>query len=104
MTRGRITIVGNAGMHLGAFMKGGTIEVTGHASDWVGAEMTGGLIRIAGDAGGQTRRRPIAGSLSGMNGGIILIEGSAGMEVGMRDETRHHRRQGARCATSPACR
>ena len=31
MTRGKITIVGNAGMHLGAYMKGGTIEVTGHA-------------------------------------------------------------------------
>ena len=28
MTRGRITIVGNAGMHLGAYMKGGTIEVS----------------------------------------------------------------------------
>ena len=27
MTRGRISIVGNAGMHLGAYMKGGTIEV-----------------------------------------------------------------------------
>ncbi len=53
MTRGRITIAGNAGMHLGAYMKGGTIEVTGNASDWVGAEMTGGLIRIA-----RQRRRP----------------------------------------------
>src|SRR5579864_2611289 len=29
MTRGKITIVGNAGMHLGAYMKGGTIEVHG---------------------------------------------------------------------------
>ena len=29
MTRGRISIVGNVGMHLGASMKGGTIEVTG---------------------------------------------------------------------------
>src|SRR5437870_4341789 len=27
MTRGRINIVGNAGMHLGAYMKGGAIEV-----------------------------------------------------------------------------
>ena len=44
MTRGRIAIDGNAGMHLGAYMKGGTIEVTGNASDWVGAEMSGGLI------------------------------------------------------------
>src|SRR5262245_7910311 len=29
MTRGRIKVVGNAGMHLGAHMKGGVIEVTG---------------------------------------------------------------------------
>ena len=53
MSRGRITIHGNAGMHLGAYMKGGTIEVSGNASDWVGAEMSGGLIRIRGNAGGQ---------------------------------------------------
>src|SRR5882672_6763968 len=32
MTRGRITIQGNAGMHLGAHMKGGMIEVSGNAS------------------------------------------------------------------------
>ena len=32
MTRGRIAIDGNAGMHLGAYMKGGTIEVSGAAS------------------------------------------------------------------------
>ena len=41
MTRGRIKIVGNAGMHLGAHMKGGTIEVTGNASDWIGAGSAG---------------------------------------------------------------
>ena len=83
MTRGRITIAGNAGMHLGAFMKGGTIEVSGHASDWVGAEMTGGLIRVHGNAGGQIGAA-YRGSLSGMKGGAILIEGSAGIEIGMR--------------------
>lgn len=83
MTRGRIRIVGNAGMHLGAFMSGGTIEVTGNASDWIGAEMRGGLIRIGGDAGGQIGAA-YRGSLSGMNGGTILIEGSAGIEIGMR--------------------
>ena len=83
MTRGRITIVGNAGMHLGAFMKGGTIEVSGNASDWVGGEMTGGLIRIKGNAGGQIGAA-YRGSLAGMNGGTILIEGSGGMEIGMR--------------------
>jgi formylmethanofuran dehydrogenase subunit C len=83
MTRGRIAIAGNAGMHLGAYMKGGTIEVAGNASDWVGAEMRGGVIRIGGDAGGQIGAA-YRGSLSGMNGGTILIEGSAGIEIGMR--------------------
>jgi formylmethanofuran dehydrogenase subunit C len=83
MTRGRITIAGNAGMHLGAYMKGGTIEVCGSVSDWIGAEMRGGLIHVKGDAGGQIGAA-YRGSLSGMNGGTILIEGSAGIEVGMR--------------------
>jgi formylmethanofuran dehydrogenase subunit C len=83
MTRGRIRVAGNAGMHLGAFMKAGSIEVSGNASDWVGGEMTGGLIRIHGDAGGQLGAA-YRGSQAGMNGGAILVEGSAGIEIGMR--------------------
>jgi formylmethanofuran dehydrogenase subunit C len=83
MTRGRITLTGNAGMHTGAYMKGGTIEVGGNASDWIGAEMRGGVIHIRGDAGGQIGAA-YRGSNSGMNGGTILIEGAAGIEVGMR--------------------
>jgi formylmethanofuran dehydrogenase subunit C len=83
MTRGRITIHGDAGMHLGAYMKGGAIEVAGNASDWVGAEMTGGIIRVNGNAGGQIGAA-YRGGLAGMKGGAILIGGSAGIEVGMR--------------------
>ena len=83
ITHGRIRILGDAGMHLGAYMKGGEIEVFGRASDWVGAEMTGGLIRIRGDAGGQLGAA-YRGSPSGMSGGTILVEGSAGIEIGMR--------------------
>lgn len=83
MTRGRLTLQGDAGMHLGAYMKGGVIEVAGNASDWVGAEMTGGLIRIAGNAGGQLGAA-YRGSLTGMKGGAILVGGSAGLEIGMR--------------------
>jgi formylmethanofuran dehydrogenase subunit C len=83
MTRGRIAIDGNAGMHLGAYMKGGTIEVTGAASDWVGGEMSGGLIRVAGNAGGQIGAA-YRGSPRGMTDGTIVIGGSAGLEVGMR--------------------
>jgi formylmethanofuran dehydrogenase subunit C len=83
MTRGRIKIDGNAGMHLGAHMNGGTIEVTGNVADWVGAEMQSGLIRIHGNAGGQVGSA-YRGSTAGMRNGAILIEGSAGIEVGMR--------------------
>ena len=83
MTRGRITIQGNAGMHTGAMMKGGTIEVSGNVSDWLGAEMTGGSIRVRGNAGGQVGAA-YRGSLAGMKGGTIIIDGGAGLEVGMR--------------------
>jgi formylmethanofuran dehydrogenase subunit C len=83
MTRGRIHITGNAGMHLGAYMKGGSIEVTGNATDWVGGEMAGGLIRVRGNAGGQLGSA-YRGSMSGMSGGAILVEGAAGIEIGMR--------------------
>jgi len=83
MTHGRIAVHGDAGMHLGAHMKGGTIEVTGNASDWVGAEMRGGLIRVGGNAGGQVGAA-YRGSQLGMREGTILIGGTAGLEVGMR--------------------
>lgn len=83
MTRGKISVRGNAGMHLGALMTGGSIEVTGNASDWVGAEMKGGQIFVAGNAGGQIGAA-YRGSTSGMRGGTIVIGGAAGLEIGMR--------------------
>ena len=82
MSRGHIKVEGHAGMHLGAYMKGGRIDVTGNASDWVGGEMSGGLIHVQGNAGGQVGAA-YRGSLSGMSDGTILIEGTAGLEVGM---------------------
>src|SRR5262249_26599950 len=83
MTRGAIRIDGHAGMHLGSAMKGGVIEVSGDAGDWLGAEMSGGVIRVRGNAGGQVGAA-YRGSLSGMTDGTILIDGCAGLEVGMR--------------------
>jgi formylmethanofuran dehydrogenase subunit C len=83
MSRGRVTILGNVGMHLGAHMSGGAIDVSGNALDWLGAEMSGGVIRIRGNAGGQVGAA-YRGSLAGMTGGTILIDGTAGLEIGMR--------------------
>lgn len=83
MSRGLLTVVGNAGMHLGSAMKGGLIRVTGDAGDWVGAEMTGGHIHIQGNAGGQVGAA-YRGSMAGMKEGAIIVDGNAGLEVGMR--------------------
>jgi formylmethanofuran dehydrogenase subunit C len=81
MTRGRITVHGNMGMHLGSEMTGGTIEVHGNAGDWVGAEMRGGLIHVRGNAGHQVGAA-YRGSRRGMRGGTILVDGKAGNEIG----------------------
>jgi formylmethanofuran dehydrogenase subunit C len=81
MTQGSIHIHGDAGMHLGAAMRGGEIKAFGNVGDWAGAEMAGGRIHVMGSAGhglGGAYR----GSRHGMNRGLIIVEGSAGNEVG----------------------
>jgi formylmethanofuran dehydrogenase subunit C len=83
MSQGSITIHGSVGMHLGAYMSGGRIEVHGNASDWIGAEMTNGFIHVHGNVGGQVGAA-YRGSLRGMKNGTIIVDGSAGLEVGMR--------------------
>ncbi len=83
MSKGSITVHGNVGMHLGAYMSGGRIEAHGTASDWIGAEMKNGFIHIHGNAGGQVGAA-YRGSLGGMKDGLIIVDGTAGLEVGMR--------------------
>jgi len=83
MSKGSVTIHGNVGMHLGAYMSGGRIEVHGNATDWIGAEMRNGFIHIHGSAGGQVGAG-YRGSLLGMRDGTIIVDGFAGLEVGMR--------------------
>lgn len=83
MSQGSVTVHGKAGMHLGAYMRSGSIIVHGDASDWIGAEMSGGTIRVHGNAGGQIGAA-YRGSLRGMRNGTIIVDGSAGLEVGMR--------------------
>lgn len=83
MSRGQLKVHGNAGMHLGAHMTGGSIEVFGNAGDWLGGEMVQGQIHVHGDAGQQVGAA-YRGSMQGMRGGTIVVEGNAGIEVGMR--------------------
>jgi formylmethanofuran dehydrogenase subunit C len=79
--RGKITVNGSVGMHLGAEMTGGEIDVHGNAADWVGAEMHGGRIRVHGNVG-NLAGAAYRGARRGMTGGEILILGDAGDELG----------------------
>ncbi len=81
MTRGRVEVFGDVGMHLGAEMRGGEIVVHGNTGDWAGAEMRGGALRVNGDAG-HLLGAAYRGSEKGMRGGTILVTGNAGNEVG----------------------
>lgn len=83
MTRGRVIVRGDVGLHLGARMQGGEIIVQGDAGDWVGAHMQGGRIRIKGNAGHRVGAS-YPGEKSGVNRGVIIVEGDAGREVGAR--------------------
>jgi formylmethanofuran dehydrogenase subunit C len=83
MTGGRITICGDAGMHLGAGMAGGEIEVHGNVGAWAGAEMEGGRLRVHGDAG-PLLGGAYPGEARGMRGGLILVDGNAGPRAGER--------------------
>jgi formylmethanofuran dehydrogenase subunit C len=83
MTRGRVSIHGNVGLHLGTQMSGGEMVVHGNVGAWAGAQMTGGVIRVYGDAGpllGGT----YPGEAHGMNGGTILVQGDVGSRAGER--------------------
>lgn len=83
MSRGQLAVHGSVGMHLGAYMKGGRIDVHGDASDWIGAEMQNGFIHVHGNGGGQIGGG-YRGSPRGMLNGTIVVDGTAGLEVGLR--------------------
>ncbi|PWB80997.1 MAG: formylmethanofuran dehydrogenase subunit C [Candidatus Methylomirabilota bacterium] len=81
MTRGRVVVRGNVGMHAGSYMRGGEILIDGNADDFLGVEMQGGLIRVKGNAGHRAGSA-YRGSKYGMQGGIIVVDGNVGHEVG----------------------
>jgi formylmethanofuran dehydrogenase subunit C len=63
MTRGSITISGDAGDFLGASIQKGTIICQGNAGDRVGDQMRRGMILIDGNAGDYVASRMIAGTI-----------------------------------------
>ncbi|MBN2734582.1 MAG: formylmethanofuran dehydrogenase subunit C [Methanomicrobiaceae archaeon] len=81
MKDGKISIMGNIGMHCGNFMSGGLIEINGDSDSWLGREMTGGEIICKGNTGdycGSGYR----GEKTGIKGGKITIMKDAGDYLG----------------------
>lgn len=83
MNTGRLTIRGDAGMHLGAGMQGGELFVYGNTGAWTGAQMVGGMIRILGNTGPMLGAAYV-GEKRGMRGGVIIVEGNAGPRAAER--------------------
>jgi formylmethanofuran dehydrogenase subunit C len=81
MTRGHLTVSGDAGDRVGAGMRGGELTVSGGVGAYAGCEMAGGVIRIAGDAGARLGGA-YPGARAGMSGGEIVVSGGAGEEAG----------------------
>jgi formylmethanofuran dehydrogenase subunit C len=80
MDGGRMTVIGDAGMYLGAEMRSGRILVKGSVDAWAGAEMRGGNIQIEGDAGDYLCAG-YPGSKHGMRGGRVFVSGNSGAEM-----------------------
>jgi formylmethanofuran dehydrogenase subunit C len=81
MTAGRLTVVGDAGMHTGAGMRGGELVVAGAVGDFAGVGMRGGRLVVQGSAGHHLGGAH-QGERAGMRGGEILVHGDAGEQVG----------------------
>jgi formylmethanofuran dehydrogenase subunit C len=77
MDGGKITVLGDIGMHCGNFMSGGTIEIHGNADGWLGREMTGGTILCRGDVADYCASG-YRGGRKGMKGGSVEVFGRAG--------------------------
>ena len=83
MTRGRLTVEGDAGALAGHGLAGGSVTVTGSAGHLAGAGMTAGRLDIAGDCGDCVGGPP-TGATQGMAGGVIRVGGRAGHRAGER--------------------
>src|SRR3954467_15453306 len=81
MTRGRLTVAGDVGMHAGGGMRGGELHVEGDAGDWAGAAMRGGTLVVRSSAGRQLGG-VYPGDRAGMRGGEIVVHGGAGAQAG----------------------
>jgi formylmethanofuran dehydrogenase subunit C len=83
MTRGTITVDGNAGAYVGHGMVDGAIRVLANAGPCAATEMQGGIVEIGGDAG-DFLGGALPGNMRGMSEGLVVVHGNAGDRAGDR--------------------
>lgn len=83
MTRGTITVDGDAGAYLGLQMQGGAIRVRGNVGIGAASELRGGTVEIDGGAG-DFLGGALPGSMKGMGGGLVVVRGDAADRIGDR--------------------
>jgi formylmethanofuran dehydrogenase subunit C len=88
MSRGTVSVQGDAGAYLGMWMKGGALDVSGNAGAFAACEMKNGELHIGGNAG-DFLGAALPGNKKGMQGGLVVVHGNAGDRVG------DHMRRGA---------
>ncbi len=81
MSRGKITVNGDAGAYLGQHMQGGEIQVSGDVGLYAACELKNGLIVIDGNAG-DFLGAALPGNKAGMKGGTVLVKGNVGDRAG----------------------
>src|SRR5262249_37705483 len=62
-------------------MRGGRLQIDGNAGPWAASRMQGGVIEIAGSAG-ERLGGPLAGEVSGMRGGLVIVRRNVGDPAG----------------------
>lgn len=83
MTRGLLSIEGDAGVRAGRGMGGGRLLVRGNAGPFVASGMRGGEIEVTGNVGAFLGA-PGPGERTGMAGGVVVVRGAAGERAGDR--------------------
>jgi formylmethanofuran dehydrogenase subunit C len=83
MNGGAIEVIGDAGIQAGRLMTGGRLTIRGDAGHWAASGMRNGFLEIAGSAG-ERLGGPLAGEVSGMRGGVVIVRRNAGARAGDR--------------------
>ena len=83
MNGGEIDVIGDAGIQAGRLMTGGRLTIRRNAGHWAASGMRNGFIEIIGSTGDRLGG-PLAGEVSGMRGGVVIVRRDVGARAADR--------------------